>query len=145
MDTISILVVEDETEFLRTYCEAITREPDFRLLGAVSTLAAGMAVIGQSVPDVLPEWAFFVRAVLDTERLGLTASREALHDDELLDETRARLGDQLKRWLLRMARTDPQRAEDFFRVHHLAVKSAATSDDEMLDVVAEILPWETTT
>ncbi|HEX6295984.1 MAG TPA: response regulator transcription factor, partial [Burkholderiales bacterium] len=53
MDTISILVVEDETEFLRAYCEAITREPDFRLMAAVSTLAAGMAVIGQSVPDVL--------------------------------------------------------------------------------------------
>lgn len=53
MDTISILVVEDETEFLRAYCEAITREPDFRLVAAVSTLATGMAVIGQSVPDVL--------------------------------------------------------------------------------------------
>ena len=88
---------------------------------------AFVGAIGESVPDVLPEWAFFVRAVLDTERLGLTASREALHDDELLDETRARLGDQLKRWLLRMARTDRQRAEDFFRVHHLAVKAAATN------------------
>ena len=107
-------------------------------------LYAKRMLVGESVPDVLPEWAFFVRAVLDTERLGLTASREALHDDELLDETRARLGDQLKRWLLRMARTDPQRAEDFFRVHHLAVKAAATTDDEMLEVVAEVLPWETT-
>ena len=107
-------------------------------------LYAKRMLVGESVPDVLPEWAFFVRAVLDTERLGLTASREALHDDELLDETRARLGDQLKRWLLRMARTDRQRAEDFFRVHHLAVKAAATTDDEMLDVVAEVLPWETT-
>ena len=107
-------------------------------------LYAKRMLVGESVPDVLPEWAFFVRAVLDTERLGLTASREALHDDELLDETRARLGDQLKRWLLRMARTDRPRAEDFFRVHHLAVKAAATTDDEMLDVVAEVLPWETT-
>ena len=107
-------------------------------------LYAKRMLVGESVPDVLPEWAFFVRAVLDTERLGLTASREALHDDELLDETRARLGDQLKRWLLRMARTDRQRAEDFFRVHHLAVKAAATTDDEMLEVVAEVLPWETT-
>ena len=107
-------------------------------------LYAKRMLVGESVPDVLPEWAFFVRAVLDTERLGLTASREALHDDEQLEETRARLGEQLKRWLLRMARTDRARAEDFFRVHHLAVKAAATTDDEMLDVVAEVLPWETT-
>jgi len=52
-ETTSVLVVEDEPEFLRVYCEAITREPDFRLAGAVSTLAAGLALVEQSVPDVL--------------------------------------------------------------------------------------------
>ncbi|MFQ6173169.1 HSP90 family protein [Oryzobacter sp. R7] len=107
-------------------------------------LYAKRMLVGESVPDLLPDWAFFVRAVADTERLGLTASREALHDDDLLDETRARLGEQLKRWLLRMVRTDRARAEEFFRVHHLAAKAAATTDDDMLDVVAEVLPWETT-
>lgn len=52
-ETISVLVVEDEPEFLRQYCEAVAREPDFRLAGAVTTLAAGLALIEQSVPDVL--------------------------------------------------------------------------------------------
>ena len=107
-------------------------------------LYAKRMLVGESVPDLLPEWAFFVRAVVDTDRLALTASREALHDDELLDETRDRLGQQLKRWLLRMVRTDRARSEEFFRVHHLAAKAAATIDDDMLDVVAEVLPWETT-
>ena len=107
-------------------------------------LYAKRMLVGDSVPDVLPEWAFFVRAVLDADGLGLTASRESLHDDEALHETRSRLGEQLKRWLLRMARTDRARADEFFRVHHLAAKAAATTDDDMLDVVAELLPWETT-
>ncbi len=107
-------------------------------------LYAKRMLVGEAVPDVLPEWAFFVRAVLDADGLGLTASRESLHDDEALHETRSRLGEQLKRWLLRMARTDRARADDFFRVHHLAAKAAATTDDDMLDVVAELLPWETT-
>jgi len=53
MDATSILVVEDEPEFLRAYCEAITREVDFRLAGAVSTLAAALALVEQAVPDVL--------------------------------------------------------------------------------------------
>jgi len=53
MTAISVLVVEDEPEFLRQYCEAIMREPDLRLAGAVSTLAAALALIEQSVPDVL--------------------------------------------------------------------------------------------
>ena len=116
------------------------------LLGRTGThrLYAKRMLVGDSVPDVLPEWAFFVRAVLDADGLGLTASRESLHDDEALHETRSRLGEQLKRWLLRMARTDRARADEFFRVHHLAAKAAATTDDDMLDVVAELLPWETT-
>jgi DNA-binding NarL/FixJ family response regulator len=53
MATTSVLVVEDEPEFLRLYCEAITREADFRLAGAVTTLAAALAILEQSVPDVL--------------------------------------------------------------------------------------------
>jgi len=65
IETTSVLVVEDEPEFLRQYCEAIMREPGFRLAGAVSTLAAAMAVIEQSVPDVL---------LVD---LGLPAARRA--------------------------------------------------------------------
>ncbi len=53
LETTHILVVEDEPEFLRAYCEAITREPDFRLEGAVSTLASALAVVEHAVPDVL--------------------------------------------------------------------------------------------
>jgi DNA-binding NarL/FixJ family response regulator len=53
METTSILIVEDEPEFVRAYCEAITREADFRLVGAVPTLAAALALLEQAVPDVL--------------------------------------------------------------------------------------------
>jgi DNA-binding NarL/FixJ family response regulator len=52
-ETTSVLVVEDEPEFLRQYCEAITREPSLSLAGAVTTLAAAMALVENSVPDVL--------------------------------------------------------------------------------------------
>ena len=87
-------------------------------------LYAKRMLVGESVPDVLPDWAFFVRAVLDTERLALTASRESLADDDVFGQTRARLGDQLKCWLLRMARTDRARAQEFFGVHHLGQVAA---------------------
>lgn len=53
METTSVLIVEDEPEFLRVYCEAITRDPGFSLVGAVTTFAAARALIEQSVPDVL--------------------------------------------------------------------------------------------
>lgn len=53
METTSVLVVEDEPEFLRSYCDAITREPSFQLAGAVTTLAAALALTERAVPDVL--------------------------------------------------------------------------------------------
>jgi DNA-binding NarL/FixJ family response regulator len=53
MAATSALVVEDEPEFLGQYCEAITREPDFSLVGAVTTLAAAMALLEKAVPDML--------------------------------------------------------------------------------------------
>lgn len=53
MQTTSILIVEDEPEFVHVYCEAITREVDFRLVGAVPTLSEALALIAQTIPDVL--------------------------------------------------------------------------------------------
>jgi DNA-binding NarL/FixJ family response regulator len=53
MEPTSILIVEDEPEFLRSYCEILGRQPGFRLVGAVTTLAAGAALVEHAVPDVL--------------------------------------------------------------------------------------------
>lgn len=53
MDSTSVLIVEDEPEFLRAYCESVAREPSFRLVGAVTTLGAGMALLQHEIPDVL--------------------------------------------------------------------------------------------
>ncbi|MGA8050449.1 MAG: response regulator transcription factor [Burkholderiales bacterium] len=53
MDQTSILIVEDEPEFLRSYCEAVGREPGFSLVGAVTSLGAANALLERQVPDVL--------------------------------------------------------------------------------------------
>jgi len=53
MDKTSILIVEDEPEFLRVYCDAIAGDPSFELVGAVSTLGAALALAEKGVPDVL--------------------------------------------------------------------------------------------
>lgn len=107
-------------------------------------LHAKRMLVAEHDHDLLPAWAGFVHAVADTSGLDLTASREALRDDDRLAETRERLGEQLRRWLLRLSATDPEAARAFFRVHHLGAKAMAASDDAMLEVVATVLPWETT-
>ena len=93
-------------------------------------------------PELLPDWAFFVRAVADTG-LSPTASREALHEDELLEATREAIGGQLKAWIRRNLRSGLPAATQFIRTHSLALRSLALEDDEMLELVSEVLPYET--
>jgi molecular chaperone HtpG len=102
-------------------------------------------LLGDEMGGLLPEWAFFARLVVDTSALRPTASREALYSDDLLADTRTALGDQLRRWLSRLAATEPGRMHEFLRIHHVAAKGMALADDEMLKVLLPLLPFETNT
>jgi len=102
-------------------------------------------LLGDEMGGLLPEWAFFARLVVDTSALQPTASREALYSDDLLADTRTALGDQLRRWLSRLAATEPGRMHEFLRIHHVAAKGMALADDEMLKVLLPLLPFETNT
>lgn len=53
MAAIDILIVEDHPEFLRAFVEAVGKEADFRLVGAVTTVGAAHALLERAVPDVL--------------------------------------------------------------------------------------------
>ncbi|ARU52843.1 HSP90 family protein [Cellulosimicrobium cellulans] len=101
-------------------------------------------LLGSGVDDLLPPWAFFVRCVLDASVLRPTASREGLYEDEVLLATRDALGAQVRRWLLETLAADTVLARRFLETHHLAVRALALTDDEMLDVAARVLPFETT-
>jgi DNA-binding NarL/FixJ family response regulator len=50
---IGVLIVEDEPEFLSRFSEAVLGDPQLRLLGAVSTGKAGLALLDVQPPDVL--------------------------------------------------------------------------------------------
>lgn len=101
-------------------------------------------LLGARVDRVLPDWAFFVRAVLDTDALTPTASREQLHDDEVLFGVREAIGVQLQQWALRELRSDSRLARLVIGTHHLALRGLALTDQSMLDLVTEVLPFETT-
>ncbi|MFE0426353.1 HSP90 family protein, partial [Streptomyces sp. NPDC058953] len=93
--------------------------------------------------NLLPEWAFFVRAVVDTDTLRPTASRENLYDDESLAAVRDALGGAVRGWLTELAAGDPRRLAAFLDVHHLGVKSLARHDPELFGLMLPWLPFET--
>lgn len=101
-------------------------------------------LLGQRVDGVMPEWAFFTRAVLNAEVLAPTASREQVRDDETLAVVREALASRLREWALATLRRPTQFAQQFIQIHHLALRALALTDPQMLDLVAEVLPFETT-
>ena len=46
-------------------------------------------LLSEEADDLLPEWAFFVKAVVNVNDLRPTASRESFYEDEKLDDARA--------------------------------------------------------
>ncbi|MBO4254504.1 HSP90 family protein [Streptomyces griseorubiginosus] len=101
-------------------------------------------LLTERAEQLLPDWAFFVRCVLDTDSLRPTASRESLYEDETLAAVREALGERIRAWLTGLAAGDPERLAAFLSVHHLGVKSLARHDREMLRTMLPWLPFETT-
>ncbi len=105
--------------------------------------ARGM-LVGTEVDGLLPEWAFFARALVDATGLRLTASREGLYDDDLLAAVREDLAEQLRRWLLRTASVDPVRFADVLRLHESGIRALAVHDDDLFRVYVPSMTVETT-
>ncbi|MEU5393683.1 HSP90 family protein [Streptomyces tibetensis] len=101
-------------------------------------------LLSEQAEEILPEWAFFVRCVVDAESLRPTASRESLYEDATLAAVRDALAERLRDWIARTAAGDPDLLGRFLQAHHLAVKSLAVHDDEILRMLLPWLPFETT-
>ncbi|MCF8604461.1 HSP90 family protein [Gordonia sp. HY442] len=94
------------------------------------------------VPGLVPEWAYFVRIVVDATGLKPTASREGLVRDDLFDAVAASLGDQVQAWLTGLG-TRPALRERFLSVHEQGVKALAAHRPELLGFVDKHCVFET--
>jgi molecular chaperone HtpG len=103
----------------------------------------GRMLLSERVDDLLPDWAFFVRATVDSTGLSPTASRESLVADEQLEYTREQLGAVLRRWVMQLGITQPHRLGEFVSIHSIALKSLVLHDDELARFITRWLPVET--
>ncbi|WP_285037400.1 HSP90 family protein [Plantibacter sp. ME-Dv--P-095] len=108
-----------------------------------SRVYLGGMLLSEQVDDLLPDWAFFVRCIVDTTGLRPTASREQLVQDDALEFTREAIGAALRRWILDLARQRPHRLQEFIGVHQLGIKAIAAHDDDLATAVVRWLPIET--
>jgi molecular chaperone HtpG len=104
----------------------------------------GRMLLSERADDVLPDWAFFVRAVVDSTGLAPTASRESLVDDTALEHVREQLGAGIRRWVLDLGLREPHRLAQFVAVHEVGLKSLVRHDEELARFITRWLTLETT-
>ena len=104
----------------------------------------GRMLLSERVDDVLPDWAFFVRAVIDSTGLAPTASRESLVEDTALEHVREQLGAGIRRWVLELGLREPHRLAQFVAVHEVGLKSLVRHDEELARFITRWLTVETT-
>jgi len=101
-------------------------------------------LMSETADNLLPPWAFFVKAIVNVRNLRPVASREAFYEDERLEAVRTELGQALQRYLRDLSEQEPMRFERFMAVHHLSLKALATEDEESYRAFIDWFPFETT-
>lgn len=100
-------------------------------------------LLSEQTEGLLPDWAFFVKCVVNANDLRPTASRESFYEDETLAATRAALGQQLRHYLIDLAQENPRRLKKLIQLHYLSIKALAVDDEEFYRIVINWLPFET--
>jgi molecular chaperone HtpG len=100
-------------------------------------------LLSEESEGLLPDWAFFVKCVVNANDLRPTASRESFYEDEALQTTREALGRCLRNYLMEMAANSPQRLKTLIGLHYQSIKALAAEDEEFFRIFINWLPFET--
>ncbi|MDX6501572.1 MAG: molecular chaperone HtpG [Blastocatellia bacterium] len=100
-------------------------------------------LLSEQTEGLLPDWAFFVKCVVNANDLRPTASRESFYEDETLAATRAALGAQLRQHLIDLSENSPGVLRALIQLHHLSFKALAVDDEEFFRIFMKWLPFET--
>jgi len=100
-------------------------------------------LIDEACGDILPEWSFFLKAVVNSESLRPTASREGIYKDGVLSATKADFEDCIRQYFADLAEKAPSILEQIINNHYLAVKSFATTDAAFFDLIIDFISFET--
>lgn len=100
--------------------------------------------VADNVDQLIPEWAFFCRAVIDAGELPLTASRESLQETTSLQLVRERLGNRLLGELIMVHGLHADVYQDIVRLHATGLRALAVSGIDNRDLPLTTLPFETT-
>lgn len=108
----------------------------------VSVFVRSMLVT-RDARELLPTWAGFVGAVVESEDLRPTASREDLQEDEAYRRVQLECREVLTRGLGEVAKNDPAVWRRILARHNEALLGAALSDPRLFEILASDLKLPT--
>ncbi|MCA9686110.1 MAG: hypothetical protein KC457_28315, partial [Myxococcales bacterium] len=94
-------------------------------------------MISDDARELLPRWAGFIGAVLESDRLTPTASREDLQRDAAFDAAQAQIHESLIEGLAALARDEPASWRRILNRHNEALLGAGLCDDRLFALVSE--------
>lgn len=94
--------------------------------------------------DILPKWAFFVQAIINTNELQPTASRESFYQNKTLEKVRKQMGRCIRNYLVQLHQSDPDRLERIISSHRMSMKMLAKDDEEFFRIVIHYMRFPST-
>ena len=104
----------------------------------VSVYVRGM-LVSDDERELLPAWAGFVGAALESDEHKPTASRESLQTDRTFERTKVLLRESLVHGLSGLASAEPASWRRVLRRHNEALLGAAVSDERLFQLLARQL------
>lgn len=101
-------------------------------------------LISDQIADILPDWAFFVKCIINTDKLKPTASRERLYHNDDFDITKEELGLCIKNHLVYLSKFSPERLMHILNIHNNSIKSLAIQDDDFFKMIINWISFPST-
>lgn len=144
LDVIPVNIVEDEGRFKVGGVLIIPKQPlaIVREHGDAIIYVRRMFICKDD-RTVLPDWAKFVKGVIESPNLRETTSREAVRRDENLERVQKALGQYILTWLAAKAENDPRGFREIVTNHNLVIKAWALVSDELFERIKDIVLFDT--
>ncbi len=100
-------------------------------------------LLTESGQKLLPEWAFFVRCIINTNHLKPTSSREDFYEDDALEKARGEIADIIADYFEDLDIHNKELLYKIVSIHNLAVKSVIAAGDALDDLLLPYIIFHT--
>lgn len=144
LDIIPIEIEEDEGKFKVGGVLFVPKQPFFiiREHGDAIIYVRHMFVCKDD-RTLLPDWAKFVKGVIESSNLRETTSREAIQHDENFLRVQKAIGSAILNYLTRVSNENPRLFKEIVTNHNLVIKAWAIASDELFERIKDIVLFNT--